>query len=650
MGKTNPKRKDETRLRSNRSKSPANFDRKETSRDQATNSVVAYVNKGKRNAETSRLNRVDDEERKYRKTGQRKLVQTTNSEITNEITEIQFNEDGNVLQMTVEGNSKNAEEEEGEIMDDDEDSEVTLNIKGHSNNATALFKHAEKEMSQITPTEMGLNNEKLISDAMARVQDLITRSQMETTTLFQKQLDEVKAAMSPIDKTTEFTERRNRQEQTSKISPNSSGSEVTVYTNAVKGILTQQNEANLQRRNSSSEEEPMDTSDEILVENEDNHVLMEHQDTVIPTISSNVPKESDILKFITDQRPNQDERRVVQIQRKSTGGLMIDDQQPSTSRFQNQERLTPDQRADKLVKDAEAVKARILEAPGNTLLHQNRMLDVNSDFVHSAMVDESFLLVVSHIDQITYDKIVNGEYVDFSRLIPKDKVLIEEENKMQLVNKDGQIFFVPANSDKTSISNFSRWEQAFRVFCDVYTRAHPNRSSELVQYNHIIHTASMSYNWDNVYLYDKDFRLHMSRHPSRSWALMLQQSWTLRLKDRIIRHENNNRTFNDSSKSSPGSGHCRRFNRGKCSYGHTCKYEHRCYYCNKVGHGVVACRQMKYDRNDRDRNNDRYHKDNRDSSNSNSRSYNYNHQGGNNHQQGNNNNQNKLTQQEKEKK
>ena len=43
-------------------------------------------------------------------------------------------------------------------------------------------------------------------------------------------------------------------------------------------------------------------------------------------------------------------------------------------------------------------------------------------------------------------------------------------------------------------------------FSDIYMRAHPHRSAELVQCNHLIHTAAQTFVWDNVYMYNKDFR------------------------------------------------------------------------------------------------------------------------------------------------
>ena len=80
-----------------------------------------------------------------------------------------------------------------------------------------------------------------------------------------------------------------------------------------------------------------------------------------------------------------------------------------------------------------------------------------------------------------------------------------DDNRYEMIVRDGKTFWVPASShENTAISNFNRWEQSFRVYSDVYMRAYPHRASELVQYCHLIHTASQSYTWENVYIYDKD--------------------------------------------------------------------------------------------------------------------------------------------------
>ena len=108
----------------------------------------------------------------------------------------------------------------------------------------------------------------------------------------------------------------------------------------------------------------------------------------------------------------------------------------------------------------------------------------------------------------------------------------EEPQRLEMIMKDGHVFWMLV-SDHTKINGFGRWEQAFRIFSNIYSQAHPHRSSELLQYSHLIHTASLTYIWDNMYCYDVDFHLHMAMFPSQSWAIILQQAWSLHLKDRV---------------------------------------------------------------------------------------------------------------------
>ena len=56
---------------------------------------------------------------------------------------------------------------------------------------------------------------------------------------------------------------------------------------------------------------------------------------------------------------------------------------------------------------------------------------------------------------------------------------------------------------------------------------------------------------------------------------------------------------------------CKRYNRGRCSFGQLCKFKHRCLYCGKFGHGVINCRQLKNDIN-RARDFDRFDRRDRD--------------------------------------
>ena len=98
----------------------------------------------------------------------------------------------------------------------------------------------------------------------------------------------------------------------------------------------------------------------------------------------------------------------------------------------------------------------------------------------------------------------------------------------------------------------------------------------------------MAYMWENVYAYDKEFRYHITRHPTRSWAVILTQAWTMLIKDRI----RSDLIFQKGGGLSGRREPCRRFNKGKCSFGLSCRYDHRCSVrkCGKFGHGAYQCR------------------------------------------------------------
>ena len=286
-----------------------------------------------------------------------------------------------------------------------------------------------------------------------------------------------------------------------------------------------------------------------------------------------------------------------------------DQVRPSTSKFRDDHMVasnkpvpeeTPEEVAAESIRRAEAKKAQIFPTTGES---QSQV----EPFISVVKIDQDYQLVGSHIDQTTRDKIARGEYVDFSHLLPKDRILAEEDERLELIVKQGRAYWSPV-ADTVAISSYNRWEQAFRIYSDIFMRHQPHRSSELVQYNHVIHSISTTYVWDNVYAYDKEFRLHVSKHPERSWAVILQQAWSMRLKDRIYNNNHSNNSSNSgnggfspgyrSENNGNGNGKtksdeaCKRFNRGFCKFGSTCKFDHKCLFCGKFGHTILTCRKL----------------------------------------------------------
>ena len=67
-------------------------------------------------------------------------------------------------------------------------------------------------------------------------------------------------------------------------------------------------------------------------------------------------------------------------------------------------------KVDKMIKEAEASKARMVNMPCNEPFN----LLLNSQKQCSSSVDENYIVVRAHVDSGLRDKIRYGEYVDFA--------------------------------------------------------------------------------------------------------------------------------------------------------------------------------------------------------------------------------------------
>ena len=175
--------------------------------------------------------------------------------------------------------------------------------------------------------------------------------------------------------------------------------------------------------------------------------------------------------------------------------------------------------ANYIIKEAERSKAHLFDMPGKNPL-----------FRSTTEMDEDFDMIDAHVDEAMKRKIQCFKYIDLSKLLSKNKMNSDDQH-LEIVNRNGMSFLAPVSDhDTIQISTYNKWEQAFRVYSNVLTLRFPEKASELLQYNHTIHTASMAYVWENIYSYDKEFRLHIRRHPTRPWNVILQQAWTMILK------------------------------------------------------------------------------------------------------------------------
>ena len=250
------------------------------------------------------------------------------------------------------------------------------------------------------------------------------------------------------------------------------------------------------------------------------------------------------------------------------------------------------EKANMAIIEAEKYKTAVAgAAPGKAL----NVIDTLP--IKRVIDDDQFIHIHSHVDPTIISKIERGEFVELEKLFKRNKTTSNDtdECRLEMIKRDGKMTFEPVNDKDSKITSIRKWEQSFRVYASIYSRANPTRAAEIWQYVETIHRAAGKYSWENVSSYDYQFRRWMHENPLRNWGKTLTQIWNLELTDVLVRnHEKHNKSL---SKSNNRETLCWKFNKGKCNDQH-CRYEHKCSFCLRYGHPFVKCRKRESSRHD----------------------------------------------------
>ena len=521
----------------------------------------------------------------------------TEEEDPNDVESAQFEEDGDVVHMEINDggaavaefksdyDSDESESEEEEDLADDQTEPDYEDVDHNSftdEGATVSETESEGAVSSQQDKRAKKTKQNKKSDELqrlrveAKLDSLSSSLEMMKDLFLQSGIMTGKAGTKENDGAGPSTSRQ----QTGKdVISNQSSSETTIYRNVL----------NKRNNDQSSEQEVIRPS------------IHEPVDSEIMFKVSGNDKLRNRESSSSDERGDTSDELIGEIEGDARESFIADcaaeAHRRSMSSDQSRRRRDGHDKADEMIRWGERSHERIYALPGNV------PIDCLNAGKSSAAVDKFYIMVGGNVNPSLEEKIKRGEYIYFGKLLPRDKAT--DENKLDLVFKGGQTFFVPSSGKDNyyGVTNFHKWEQAFRAYSNIYLREHPERAMELVQYNHVIFTASSAYSWDNVYAYDKEFHIHMGKFPGRNWGLILQQAWTMLLKDRVNR---NGEPKQGGGKFTPKKEICKKFNKGLCNAGMGCSYEHRCFGCNKFGHGVHICRQ----RNEGKRSNSANHANN----------------------------------------
>ena len=238
--------------------------------------------------------------------------------------------------------------------------------------------------------------------------------------------------------------------------------------------------------------------------------------------------------------------------------------------------------AEDLLLQAERYKADL--APEGNDMYQKikNLIDANND--------DEFFHTICHIEPSIREKIKIGGFVELEKLLVRRKgSKPREDHQVEIVSKQGKTSIISSTDKDYRINSIHRWDQAFRVYATIYTKANPTRSSEIWQYIDSIHRANKTFSWDAVAEYDYCFRQLMSEHPQRSWAKIYTPMWNLTLCENPKVQTQTNGYNSQSQSSTKKEIICWRYNKSKCNYGPRCKFEHKCSYCGSYNHPYQHC-------------------------------------------------------------
>ena len=136
-------------------------------------------------------------------------------------------------------------------------------------------------------------------------------------------------------------------------------------------------------------------------------------------------------------------------------------------------------------------------------------------------ISEVYCQLGSHVKSSLRANIEKGRVVELERLLKKKRMPSQDE-KIQIINRGGQMFYLPAADKETSIAIncYDRCEEAFRIYAGIYTKANPEHAVEIFQYIDDIKGAAQDNTWESVYEYDMIFRDIMDTFPMRNWGII----------------------------------------------------------------------------------------------------------------------------------
>ncbi|XP_068730839.1 uncharacterized protein [Montipora capricornis] len=206
------------------------------------------------------------------------------------------------------------------------------------------------------------------------------------------------------------------------------------------------------------------------------------------------------------------------------------------------------------------------------------------------------------LDRNLEDKILRGEYIDFTLLLP-DSLSRPQVPETQLCLDDS----TPGSASPLSmvrkrkpiIDNFHKWLDAYTAYVLVIVSSYPRRSLELLKYQQIISRAATKFKGLAFLSYDEQFCRRAAYDLTICWDQVDLELWTVTFsglaKPHCLvcsspYHSQIDCPSTDLPRQQPRNGPvCFRLNRTSGCTSSTSPFPHVCRRCRSATHSIVNC-------------------------------------------------------------
>ena len=211
------------------------------------------------------------------------------------------------------------------------------------------------------------------------------------------------------------------------------------------------------------------------------------------------------------------------------------------------------------------------------------------------------------LDKALEDKILRGEHVDFSLLMP-ETLYQTQTPALQLHYEDSPPGYLGSpltivKRKKPVVDSFQKWLDAFMAYMLVIVTAYPNRAVELIKYQQIISRAVTKFKGLAWYTYDEHFRRRVARNLTIAWDRIDIELWTVTFTGTAKPHcsicsspyhQSDDCPHQEPSKKPRRTALvCFDFNKPSGCQRRTFHFPHNCHRCGSSSHALFNCPSSK---------------------------------------------------------